>query len=340
MNVRFRLFLYLLLLVASLLSLPPGRASGGPNAPVSTLDDFRLFRDTVEQLRDGRPYHQTMHDLMVQRNFPTASVFNWRQPAWYYALMNPATRWLLVLLVCGCIVAWHIHLRGTRTNGLLGLFLLNTLIAANATSAAYFTEPVAGVLIGFSLLAYTRKQWAFGAVWALAALFIRELAAPYVVACGLMALRHRRTREMLTWSVGGTLYLLYFWWHYRMSMSFWTPEALSQTPWVQLGGLQFVLETVSRGLLLWALPKWVTAVAFVMLAAGVTSSQTPAYVRICTVVYLLTFAIAGQSFNGYWGWIPLFAYSLTMYNGALELYRAIMGARKESYRSISTLANA
>ena len=37
MNVRFRLFLYLLLLVASLLSLPPGRASGGPNAPVSTL---------------------------------------------------------------------------------------------------------------------------------------------------------------------------------------------------------------------------------------------------------------------------------------------------------------
>ena len=123
-------------------------------------------------------------------------------------------------------------------------------------------------------------------------------------------------------------------------MSFWTPEALSQAQWVQFGGLQFVLETVSRGLLLWALPKWVTAVAFVMLIAGVTSSQTPAYVRICTVVYLLTFAVAGQPFNGYWGWIPLFAYSLTMYNGALELYRTIMGTRKESYGPISTLANA
>ena len=340
MTVRFRLLLYLLLLVASLLSLAPRRASGGPNVPVSTLDDFRLFRDTVEQLRDGRPYHQTMHDLMVQRHFPTASVFNWRQPAWYYALMIPVTRWLLVLLVCGCIVAWHIHLRGTRINGVLGVFLLNTLIAANATSAAYFTEPVAGVLIGLSLLAYARKQWARGAVWALAALFIRELAAPYVVTCGLMALWHRRTREAVTWSVGGTLYLLYFWWHYSMSMSFWTPEALSQAQWVQFGGLPFVLETVSRGLLLWALPKWVTALAFVMLIAGLTSSQTPAYVRICTAVYLFTFAVAGQAFNGYWGWTPLVAYSLTMYHGALELYQAIMDTRKGSYGPVSTLANA
>lgn len=337
---RVRLFLYLLLLVASLLSLAPRRASRGPDGSVSSMADFRLFRDTVEQLRDGRPYHRTLHDLMVARNYPTASVFNWRQPAWYYALMIPATRWLLVLLVCGCIVAWHIYLRGTRINGVLGVFLVNTLIAANATSAAYFTEPVAGVLIGFSLLAYARKQWACGAVWALAALFIRELAAPYVVACGLMALWHRRTREMLTWSVGGAIYLLYFWWHYRMSMSFWTPEALSQTQWVQFGGLQFVLETVSRGLVLWALPKWVTAFAFVMLIAGLSSSHAPAYVRMCTAVYLLTFAIAGQPFNGYWGWIPLFAYSVTMYFGALELSRAIMSTRRESYRHVSTLANA
>jgi hypothetical protein len=340
MSVRVRLFLYLLLLVTSLLSLAPRRAPGGANGPVSTRNDSRLFRDTVEQLRDGRPYHQTMHDLMVQRHYPTASVFNWRQPAWYYVLMIPGSRWLLVLLVCGCIVAWHIHLKGTRINAVLGVFLLNTLIAANATSAAHFTEPVAGVLIGFSLLAYTRKEWASGAAWALAALFIRELAAPYVVACGLLALWHRRTREVVTWSVGGTLYLLYFWWHYRMAMSFWTPDALSQTQWVQLGGLQFVLETVSRGLILWALPKWVTAFAFVLLVAGLTSSRTPAYVRICTAVYLLTFAIVGQPFNSYWGWIPLFAYSLTMYNGALELHQTVMGTRKEPREPVSTLVNA
>ena len=340
MTVRVRLFLYLLLLVASLLSLAPRRAPGGPNGPVNTMADFRLFRDTVAQLRTGQPYHQTMHDLMVQRNYPTASVFNWRQPAWYYALMVPATRWLLVVLVCGCIAAWHIYLKGTRTNVVLGVFLLNTLIAANATSAAFFTEPAAGVLIGFSLLAYARKQWARGALCALAALFIRELAAPYVVACAVMALWHRRTREMLTWSVGGALYLLYFWWHYRMSMSFWTAESLSQAQWVQFGGLQFVLESLSRGLLLWALPKWVTAFALVLLIAGVTSSKTPAYVRICTAAYLLTFAIAGQPFNGYWGWIPLFAYSLTMYNGALELHQTIMGTREERCAPISTLVNA
>lgn len=112
-------------------------------------------------------------------------------------------------------------------------------------------------------------------------------------------------------------------------MSFWTPEALSRNG-----------SSVEACLLLWALPEWVTAFAFVLLIAGVTSSRTPAYVRICTAVYLLAFAIAGQPFNGYWGWTPLFAYSLTMYNGALELYQTIMGTPKESYGPISTLANA
>src|SRR5205814_8195273 len=74
----------------------------------------------------------------------------------------------------------------------------------------YFTESWAGVCLGLSAVAYARRRETAGAGWALLAVFIRELAAPYCVFAALLALYRRRWRGAAVWRCGAVLYAVYF----------------------------------------------------------------------------------------------------------------------------------
>ena len=151
MTVRFRLLLYLLLLIAKPSESSAQTRVGRPKCSSEHVGRFPLIQGRRGATAGWQAVSSDDVRLDGAEKLPDGERVQLASARLVYALMIPVTRWLLVLLVCGCIVAWHTHLRGTRINGLLGVFLLNTLIAANATSAAYFTEPVAGVLIGLSV---------------------------------------------------------------------------------------------------------------------------------------------------------------------------------------------
>ena len=77
---RARLALAALVALAVLGSMPQSR---GPKAelPPPGRGDTVLFESTIERLRAGEPYYDAIGVEMRQRNYPTASVFNWRTPA-------------------------------------------------------------------------------------------------------------------------------------------------------------------------------------------------------------------------------------------------------------------
>jgi hypothetical protein len=73
-------------------------------------------------------------------------------------------------------------------------------------------------------------------------------------------------------------------------------------PWLQFGGVPFVLATVRANAWLTALPWWVTS--FALVAALVGTRNTAPVLRVTIVVYLTVFALVGHPFNWYWGWVP------------------------------------
>jgi hypothetical protein len=176
-----------------------------------------------------------------------------------------------------------------------------SLGAVLAPEAVVFSEVAAGVLILVSVAAYG-KDWrwlGFGA--ALAALFLRELAAPYVLVCVLLAIRGHHWREFGAWCGVLLLYAAYFGWHWWQVMGQLGPmDRAYGEGWVAFGGLDFVLATAGfNGL--WALgPDWLPAALVPLGLLGLWAWPRGRGLA-AAAVYLAAFLVIGKPFNAYWG---------------------------------------
>jgi hypothetical protein len=192
-----------------------------------------------------------------------------------------------------------------------------------------FHEVWAGYLLALSTLAYALRRFSTGALIGLLALFVRELAAPYAVLCAVLAWRAARWREMRVWMAGASLYALYYGWHFRQVVLHHQPNDVAHAEtWLRFGGLPFILTTLGTNSLLHNRPAWLSAVAFVVLCAGLLARELPLHMRAAVIAYLVFFAIAGQPFNWYWGWLIAFVAPLVLAQGLVVLPTLISTARK------------
>ncbi len=148
---------------------------------------------------------------MRQRNYPTASVFNWRTPAhllFVSSVSARTARMILQLLAIGTLAMLPLALR--RQSKLVTALSLLAVAGALATAvkphAIVAGEVWSGVLIAASLCVYAASAPTAGAVLGVCAVFLRELAAPYGLLCGIAALIAKRRAESLVWIAGGIAY--------------------------------------------------------------------------------------------------------------------------------------
>jgi hypothetical protein len=187
------------------------------------------------------------------------------------------------------------------------------------------TEGWSGLLIGLSLAAYVWRAWVPAVVCGLAALFVRELAAPYCVACVILAMRARRRQELYVWIGGLLIFALYYAIHVWQVWSAMRPDDMSHPgSWIQFGGFQFWLATLGSNVLFSSTPRLVLAVASVLLVSALWAPSVPSHVRASAVAYSLFFAVAGQRFNTYWGFESALAYALALAHGPAGL-RILIG---------------
>ena len=98
----------------------------------------------------------------------------------------------------------------------------------------------AGVLIFLSVLAYGFKRPDWGVAAALAALAVRELAAPYCVLCAVLAVVEGRRRGTLMWLLGAVAYGAVYAAHVAAVLPHTTPDAAIQArQWFSFGGAGF-----------------------------------------------------------------------------------------------------
>jgi hypothetical protein len=323
------LFAILLLLASSAGYSPP------VSAPSADRGDAAAYGRIVERMRAGEGYYAVAHAELRQGGYGTRSVFNWRLPtlSWLESRL-PALLWANIVIGLAALGALLAAARLVVKTGdpaarlIVIPALVASLLACTTPTAAFFGEIVTGVLILASVAAYGLKRPAAGFLLALLALFIRELAAPYVVVCVVLACRDRRFGELAAWAAGLLLFAGYFAWHAVMvSGMLGAGDVGYPQGWVQFGGLGFVLATAAFNGAFIVAPLWVSAILLPLCLVGLAAWQGPGAARagLAVAIYLAAFAVVGKPFNNYWGalYTPLMMLGLPFVPAALrDLLRA------------------
>ena len=176
------------------------------------------------------------------------------------------------------------------------------LVVVLAGGAVYFAEVPAGLLILVSILAYGLGWRWLGIAAALAALFTRELAAPYVLICVAFALRDRRWRELVALGAGLVAYAGFFAWHAAMVTAQRGPlDRAYADGWLAFGGLDFMLGAASFNGAFALLPPWASALLVPFALLGLAVWRDGSRAALTVGLYLAAFLVVGKPFNTYWG---------------------------------------
>jgi hypothetical protein len=261
-------------------------------------------------MEDGRPYYEAMGSELRARHYPGGSVFNWRQPFLYslLALLRPTASLLLLIALS---LALFVDTGRTVKPNVIGVAMVGNVTLTMALDGMfgspvlrYFTELWAGACIGLSVLSYARNRTINGAVWALLALFIRELAAPYAALAAFLAVRGRRWAEVRVWVFGAAIYGMYYTWHSWEAVRHMRPGDFTHSDsWLYWGGLTFLLKTWRYNGFLLIVPSWIFAIVVVAVVVAYWAHEMPSHLRLSVLLYCVLFMAVGQPFNDYWGFL-------------------------------------
>ena len=186
----------------ALLALACWSPASGPAPKVRTAaaqhSDLQLYRDIITRVRAGENYYATTADELRKGNYPLKPFFTFRLPthATLYAAFGERVMVALFWLLSGALmVAWWIRLRAILPGSLLAASLI--LIAGGLggllqPQTGLFHESWAALLLALMIALYRPERIWPALLAGGAALMIRELALPMILAMGGLALLDRR----------------------------------------------------------------------------------------------------------------------------------------------------
>ena len=326
------LALGLVLVALAYVDPPPAHAGDG---------DLALYGRIVARLHAGEPYYTAAHAELIAGHYDMLSVANWRTPLYPWLLsrlpsVDVAQAGLMLLALIPGAAGVLLTLReANRTVAIIaGALFLVTLSGTIAPGTVLYSEYASGLLILFSASAYGLGWRGSGIVAGAAALFVRELAAPYVLVSLVLAWREKRWREVAMWLAVITAYAAFYAWHYAMVHALLGPTDMAHpSGWLRFGGASFMLSAASFNGVLTAAPMWVSALLLPLAVLGLLAWPSRADIRIVSTVfaYLLAFAFVGKPLNRYWGEMctPLLTFGLAWALPALDdLARAVTATHR------------
>jgi hypothetical protein len=309
-------------------------ATPDPNPPFvpppGATSDLDVFRRVVLRVGAGESFYSATQDEFRSHGYPTRSVFNWRTPcyAWLFGRVT-GEELGRALLIVGVLIAVVTGCRDLVTDCGLAAGSIGGVMLVGATAWCFggetflFTELWAGMMIVLSLGALRRGFKGLGVLIGVLAMFQRELAAAYVLASLGLALWEGRRKEAAGWAAGLALFALFMAWHASVVASRITPvDQAFPGGWVRFGGMRFVLATTQTNVFLMSPPLWVTALYLPIACLGLAGmrGEWGRRASLAAAVYLAAFAVVGNPFNFYWGFItaPLLAIGLGHAPGELR----------------------
>ncbi len=250
----------------------------------------------AEQRREGYP----LHPFVVVR--PPALAF-------ILAILpnDDARRWAIQALAAGVVFAWGVRLHRLGFKPTVIAIALLALVTGELPScvgrAFLFHEAWAGLLIALSLAVYTPGTWRTSAGLGLVAALIRELAAPYLLVMGLLALMEGRRREAAGWAAAVGVFVVALALHAWMVHLNVLPADRRGPGWAHMSGWAFVLKLDSWNLLLAGEPQVWTALAapWALFGAVAWGGATGRRLGLTVIGFTAGFLFIGRPENTYWG---------------------------------------
>jgi hypothetical protein len=256
-------------------------------------------------------YHAAVAAELPARGYAIRPVFNWRLPtlAWLNAL-PPSPLWgrvclwglgLTVITLWTIAVGTHIP-RATVVNALV--VAVATVAILQVKDVIYLHEVWAGLLIAASLASWSLRRITLSIAFALVAILIRELAAPYVLMMALLALAESRRREGAGWLAVIVVFVAYWIWHLQQVLANMPAEGLHNA-WLVAGGWSFVLTAARCSVFLMFMPSWLLAVVVPIAWTGLWrwTDATGRRAAIVVSAYFVMFMVIGRADNWYWGFL-------------------------------------
>ena len=287
------------------------RRAAGAGDPAT--GDASTYQQIVDRMQSGSDFYIATGDVLRSRNYPVASIFNWREPLLPVGISVLSERG--AMLVLGMLALLLLVRAWPLLRGVLGILpILPALVMVAIYDAMFYAELWAGLCIGHSAVSYARNQPLTGVAWAVAALFFRELAAPFCVVAGARALWRRDRNEIVAWAFGGLAFVAYYGWHVTKVLShIQESDPAHPQSWLAFGGLSFLLHAFrnASGAMV-GLPPFLFGVLMAFAVSAWWSKTMTWHVRAGVVAYAVFFLVCGQPFNGYWGLnvAPLFGFWL------------------------------
>ena len=298
--------------------------------------DAAAYQQIVDRMQSGSDFYAATGAVLRSGNYPVASVFNWREPLLPSAIAVLSERGAMLVLWA---LALSLLLRARPLlQGILGVLpILPALVMVTIYDAMFYAELWAGLCLGHSAVSYARNQPFSGVAWAVAALFFRELAAPFCVVAGVRALWRRDRNEITAWAFGGLAFVAYFGWHVTNVLSHMQEsDPVHPQSWLAFGGIPFVLHAFrhASGVMV-GLPPFLFGVLMAFAVSAWWSKTMTWHVRAGIVAYAVFFLAFGHPFNGYWGLnvAPLFGLWLAhAEHGVAALTQSVQSRAPVAYR--------
>ena len=264
--------------------------------------DAATYQQIVDRMQSGSDFYAATGAVLRSRNYPVASVFNWREPLLAAAIAFLSER--VAMLVLATLAVSLVMRARPLLRGVLGVLpILPAVVMVTIYDAMFYAELWAGLCIGHAAVSYARNGPRSGVAWAVAALFFRELAAPFCVVAGVRALWRRDRSEITAWAFGGLAFVAYYGWHVSQVLShIQAGDAAHSQSWLAFGGLPFLLHAFrnASGVMV-GLPPYLFGVLMTFAVSAWWSPTMTWHVRAGVVAYAVFFLLCGHPFNGYWG---------------------------------------
>ncbi|MFL6767112.1 MAG: hypothetical protein ACJ8EX_04220 [Sphingomicrobium sp.] len=299
--------------------------------------DLQLYRDIIAGVRGGGDYYQVAAKELRKGGYPLKPFFTFRLPthAMVYAALGERAMIVIVwLLAGGLMVAWWVRLGPVLPPAFLAAFLV--LVAGGLGGllqpmTGLFHESWAALLLALMIALHRPERWWPAVLTGGAALMIRELALPMVLAMGGLALIEKRWKEAAAWAGVVALFCITMTLHAQWVAEVVLPGDPPSPGWSAMLGMQFALKSIARVTFGMQLPDALAAALLILSLFGWASVRSGWALRAAILLagYGAMVALFARADTFYWALVaaPLSFAGLVFLPSALtDLAKAVRRA--------------
>ncbi|TPG12739.1 hypothetical protein [Sphingomonas oligophenolica] len=345
-QARAALFALAVLLVATLLALGTPLAPRDPAPEPGDQTDIVLYQTVVGNVRHGGNYYRVTAEALRGGDYPLRPFVVFRLPTLAVveaALPDAAMIALLYALVAATALAWWKRLNSAFVRASPRIVAMLVLAAGLVTfiqaDLRYFHEVWAGLFIALSLALRRREDWLPAVAFGLAAVLVRETAAPYLVLMAFFAILEGSRREAAAWGLALAVLAAALGAHAHAVAQVVHPLDPASPGWAGMLGFGFFVKTMAISTALALVPLWLAAPLVGIALFGWAAWADDLGIRMLALLsgYAAILAVVGRTDTFYWGLLvaPAMLVGIAFaVDGVRDLIHAALDQRRITVRRV------